>query len=82
MATIEDLPNPNFLKLSSPDRFALIRNLRAARRIAKEKPVKTSAKTALGPRAKRTKKTVMTGDLAGLSQEQLAQLMEMMENAD
>ena len=78
MATIEDLPNPHFSRLSPAERFELIRSLRSARRIAKEKP----AKTQLGSRVKRGKKTVMTGDLAGLSQEQLAQLLEMMEIND
>lgn len=80
MATLNDLSNPKFLSLSPMDRFELIRSLRTARR--------TPTKTQLEPREKktstktsRTKKTQFTGDLAGLSQEQLIQLMELMNNA-
>lgn len=82
MATIYDLPNPKFLSLSPTERFELIRSLRTARRTQldpREKKTKTAGKTT----RKTARKTAiqLTGDLAGLSQEQLSQLMELMNNA-
>jgi hypothetical protein len=79
MATIDDLANPHFSKISPDERFELIRGLRTARRQTVVKPEKTK----LGPREKKPKqkKIQFTGDLAGFSQEQLSQLMELMENA-
>ena len=85
MATLNDLPNPHFSRMSHEERFELIRSLRTARRIAKEKPVSASPKktsASLGSRGKRPRKTTLTGDLAGMSQEQLTQLMELLNNAD
>lgn len=76
MANIHTLSNPHFSRMSHDERFELIRTLRADRRVVKEKPVaeKPTAK-------KRTRKTVITNELAGMSQEQLAQLMELMSDA-
>lgn len=78
MATLHTLANPHFLKLSPDERMDLIRNLRTARRTKIVKPVNE-----LAPRAKtpRKPKTQYTGDLAGLSQEQLATLLEMMNDS-
>lgn len=79
MATIDDLANPQFSRMPPDERFELIRGLRTARRQAPVKHVKTK----LGSREKKPKqkKTQFTGDLAGLSQEQLSQLMELMNDA-
>ena len=81
MATVHDLTNPKFLLLPPDERFALIRSLRTARRQVVVKP----SETKLGSREKKPKtrkpKTQFTGELAGLSQEQLMQLMELMNNA-
>lgn len=76
MANLNSLANPHFSRMSHEERFELIRALRTARRQVKEKPEKTK----LASRAKRTKKTVITNELAGMSQEQLAQLMELLNN--
>ena len=84
MATLNDLANPHFSRMTHEQRFELIRALRTARRMVKEKPAAQVKKTknALGSRGKRPRKNTLTGDLAGMSQEQLAQLMELLSNAD
>lgn len=84
MATLNDLANPHFSRMTHEERFELIRTLRTDRRMVKEKPATQAkkTKTALGSRGKRSRKTTLTGDLAGMSQEQLAQLMELLSNAD
>lgn len=79
MATINHLANPHFLHLSFEQRFELIRSLRTARRQVVVKPEKT--KLASREKKPRKAKTQFTGDLAGLSQEQLSQLMEMLNDA-
>lgn len=78
MATLNDLPNPKFLSLSPTERFELIRSIRTARRIPLKPKLESHAKKTKTPRKP---KTQLTGDLAGLSQEQLSQLMELMSNA-
>ena len=79
MATIENLPNPHFSKLEPNERFAIIRNCRFARRVqVKPKSVKLASREA----KPKKRKTTLVGDLAGMSQEQLAMLMELMSNAD
>lgn len=78
MATLNDLPNPKFLSLSPMDRFELIRSLRTARRTPVKPQLEPREKK---PKASRKPKTQFTGDLAGLSQEQLLQLMELMNDA-
>lgn len=78
MATIHSLSIPHFLKLSPESRMNLIRDLRTARRIVKEKP---KPKRAASARTSK-RKTVLTGELAGLSQEQLQTLMELMNAND
>ena len=76
MANIHTLANPHFSRMPHEERFELIRKLRTDRRVVKEKPVAEKPTT-----KKRTKKTVITNELAGMSQEQLAQLMELMSDA-
>ena len=78
MATIHDLANPKFLKLSPTERFDLIRSLRTARRVSSKPQLEPREKK---PKAPRKPKIQVTGDLAGLSQDQLLQLMELMNDA-
>ena len=75
MASIDDLANPHFLKLSNDEQIALIVKIRAARRY-----VPQVAKT---PKTKTTKprKHVLTNELAGMSKEQFQLLSELL-NAD
>ena len=84
MATVESLSNPRFSLLEPNERFALIRELRFARRT---KPAVEKTKNELSPRAKKPstakkRKNVLTDELAGMSQEQILMLMELMKNAD
>ena len=78
MATVHDLANPKFLSLTSAERFDLIRSLRTARRTPVKPQLEPREKK---PKAPRKAKIQVTGDLAGLSQDQLLQLMELMNNA-
>lgn len=85
MATLHNLANPHFSLMTHDERFELIRALRSDRRQVKTKPQKPDSdgeavKSTLGSRVKRPKKTQLTGDLAGMSQEQLLQLMELLNN--
>lgn len=79
MATLDDLANPKFLSMTPEERFELIRELRSLRRVQVIKPGKVKPTT----REKKPPKTKLqfTGELAGLSQEQLMQLMELMNDA-
>lgn len=74
MANLDNLPNPSFKLMSPDERMELVRKLRGDRRHVEPKP----AKTKLASRAKRAKKPVLTGELAGLSKEELNLLMELL----
>ena len=82
MADARNLPNPQFSLLEPNERFALIRTLRAARRVVPEKKIAKAKATTAATKKTRAQKKPLTGDLAGLTAEQLTMLMEMLNAAD
>ena len=75
MASIDDLANPHFLKLSPDEQTELIVKIRAARRYVPQTVKTPKTKTP------KSRKHVLTNELAGMSKEQLQLLSELL-NAD
>lgn len=78
MATLENLPNPRFLRLTDVEKFEMVRNIRTRRRIRVEKVKREKVKQT----TKQSKKTSSAKrELAHLNPSELLKLMELL-NAD
>ena len=79
MATLEDLPNKRFLKLSDVEKFEMVRTIRARRRVRVEKVARSPVK----PKKPAEKKQQSAKrELAHLNQSEILKLMELMNASE